>query len=117
MYGLKSSGKSFFRFFNILSITLRPISRYSVGSSWLCFWIGTGSTLISFSKYFSSYPLAETVAFNMIESSSGVTVISKGIQGPLSDLTGFGWKFVEKNKKIIFGKRKKNPQKRINNDY
>jgi Fanconi anemia group M protein len=41
----------------------------------------------------------------------------KGIQGPLSDLTGFGWKFVEKNKKIIFGKRKKSPQKRINDDY
>jgi len=41
----------------------------------------------------------------------------KGIQGPLSDLTGFGWKFVEKNKKIIFGKIKKSPQKRINDDY
>jgi len=39
------------------------------------------------------------------------------IQGPLSDLTGFGWKFVEKNKKIIFGKIKKSPQKRINDDY
>ena len=41
----------------------------------------------------------------------------KGIQGPLSDLTGFGWKFVEKNKKIIYGKIKKSPQKRINDDY
>ncbi len=41
----------------------------------------------------------------------------KGIQGPLSDLTGFGWKFVEKNQKILFGKKKKSPQKRINGKY
>jgi len=41
----------------------------------------------------------------------------KGNQGPLKDLTGFGPKFVEKNKKIIFGKNKKSPQKRINDDY
>ncbi|KKN13168.1 hypothetical protein LCGC14_1008960, partial [marine sediment metagenome] len=27
----------------------------------------------------------------------------KGIKGPLDQLTGFGWKFVEKNKVIIFG--------------
>ncbi|MHA1471551.1 MAG: ERCC4 domain-containing protein [Promethearchaeota archaeon] len=39
----------------------------------------------------------------------------KGIQGPLSDLTGFGWKFVEKNKEMLFGKLKeKSPvQKKI----
>ncbi len=41
----------------------------------------------------------------------------KGIQGPLGDLTGFGWKFVEKNKKIIFGKKKKGPQKKIIDEY
>lgn len=29
----------------------------------------------------------------------------KGINGPLSKLSGFGWKFVEKNKKILFGKK------------
>ncbi len=39
----------------------------------------------------------------------------KGIQGPLEDLTGFGWKFVEKNQKILFGKKKKSPQKKIIN--
>jgi len=38
----------------------------------------------------------------------------KGIQGPLDELTGFGWKFVEKNQKILFGKKKKSPQKKIN---
>jgi len=37
----------------------------------------------------------------------------KGIKGPLSELSGFGWKFVEKNKEMLFGKRKE-PQKRIN---
>jgi ERCC4-type nuclease len=39
----------------------------------------------------------------------------KGIQGPLSDLSGFGWKFVEKNKEMLFGKLKeKGPiQKKI----
>ncbi len=37
----------------------------------------------------------------------------KGIEGPLSELSGFGWKFVEKNKEMLFGK-KKDPQKRIN---
>ena len=41
----------------------------------------------------------------------------KGIQGPLADLTGFGWKFVQKNQKLLFGKRKKTPQKRINDNY
>lgn len=29
----------------------------------------------------------------------------KGIEGPLAELSGFGWKFVEKNKKILFGKK------------
>ena len=28
----------------------------------------------------------------------------KGIEGPLSDLSGFGWKFVKKNKPLLFGK-------------
>ncbi len=41
----------------------------------------------------------------------------KSIQGPLEDLTGFGWKFVEKNQKILFGKKKKSPQKKINDKY
>ena len=41
----------------------------------------------------------------------------KGIEGPLEELTGFGWKFVEKNQKILFGKKKKDPQKRINERY
>ncbi len=36
----------------------------------------------------------------------------KGIKGPLSELSGFGWKFVEKNKEMLFGKIK-DPQKRI----
>ena len=39
----------------------------------------------------------------------------KGIKGPLSDLTGFGWKFVEKNKEMLFGtlKQKGPVQKKI----
>ncbi|MHA2037343.1 MAG: ERCC4 domain-containing protein [Promethearchaeota archaeon] len=41
----------------------------------------------------------------------------KGIQGPLEDLTGFGWKFVEMNQKILFGKKEKSPQKKINDKY
>ncbi|MFX1365478.1 MAG: ERCC4 domain-containing protein [Promethearchaeota archaeon] len=41
----------------------------------------------------------------------------KGIRGPLEVLTGFGWKFVEKNQKLLFGKEKKSPQKRINDKY
>jgi Fanconi anemia group M protein len=41
----------------------------------------------------------------------------KGIQGELENLTGFGWKFVEKNQKILFGKKKKSPQKKINDEY
>jgi Fanconi anemia group M protein len=41
----------------------------------------------------------------------------KGIRGPLEDLTGFGWKFVKKNQKLLFGKRKKSPQKKINDRY
>jgi len=38
----------------------------------------------------------------------------KGIEGPLSELSGFGWKFVEKNKEMLFGKRK-DPQKKLMN--
>ncbi|MFW9942119.1 MAG: ERCC4 domain-containing protein [Candidatus Thorarchaeota archaeon] len=41
----------------------------------------------------------------------------KGIRGPLEELTGFGWKFVEKNQRLLFGKKKKDPQKRINEKY
>ncbi|MFW9827656.1 MAG: ERCC4 domain-containing protein [Candidatus Thorarchaeota archaeon] len=41
----------------------------------------------------------------------------KGIRGPLDNLTGFGWKFVKKNQKLLFGKRKKSPQKKINDQY
>ena len=41
----------------------------------------------------------------------------KGIKGPLEDLTGFGWKFVEKNQRLLFGKKKKSPQKKINDNY
>lgn len=42
----------------------------------------------------------------------------KGLNGPLSDLQGFGWKFVEKNKTVLFGgakpkEKKKDPQKTI----
>ncbi len=33
------------------------------------------------------------------------------------DNSGFGPKFVEKNQKILFGKKKKGPQKRINDEY
>jgi ERCC4-type nuclease len=29
----------------------------------------------------------------------------KGIQGPLEQLSGFGWKYVKKNKKILFGSK------------
>ena len=36
----------------------------------------------------------------------------KGIRGPLANLSGFGWKFVEKNQKILFGDVK-SPQKKI----
>ena len=41
----------------------------------------------------------------------------KGLEGPLAELTGFGWKFVEKNKRLLFGKKKKSPQKKINEMY
>ena len=42
---------------------------------------------------------------------------TKGIKGPLEDLTGFGPKFVEKNQRLLFGKKKISPQKRINDEY
>ena len=28
----------------------------------------------------------------------------KGIRGPLEELSGFGWKFIQKNKPLLFGK-------------
>ena len=41
----------------------------------------------------------------------------KGIKGPLENLTGFGPMFVEKNQKILFGKKKRSPQKKINDEF
>lgn len=41
----------------------------------------------------------------------------KGIIGPLENLTGFGPIFVEKNQKILFDKKRKSPQKKINEEY
>ncbi|TFG25969.1 MAG: hypothetical protein EU532_11020 [Promethearchaeota archaeon] len=38
----------------------------------------------------------------------------KGIEGPLKEINGIGWKFVHKNKEILFGKKMKSPQKKIN---
>jgi len=41
----------------------------------------------------------------------------KGIKGPLEDLTGFGPMFIEKNQKLLFSKKKRSPQKKINDEY
>ena len=37
----------------------------------------------------------------------------KGIQGPLSKIKGFNWKFIEKNKKLIYGKYLRYVQKKL----
>ena len=37
----------------------------------------------------------------------------KGIEGPLTKLSGYGWKFVKKNKEILFGIKETNPQKSL----
>ncbi len=37
----------------------------------------------------------------------------KGIRGPLEIMKGFNWKFIKKNKEILFGKTKKDPQKTL----
>jgi Fanconi anemia group M protein len=37
----------------------------------------------------------------------------KGIRGPLKDLGGFGWKFVENNKELLFGKKENRKQRKI----
>ncbi|MFX0031704.1 MAG: ERCC4 domain-containing protein [Candidatus Hermodarchaeota archaeon] len=37
----------------------------------------------------------------------------KGIEGPLSNLKGFSWKFIEKNKKLLFGKYHRSVQKKL----
>jgi len=37
----------------------------------------------------------------------------KGIEGPLTKLSGYGWKFVQKNKEILFGKKDTNPQRSL----
>ena len=41
----------------------------------------------------------------------------KGIDGPLKELRGFSWKFVQKNKEILFGKFKDKSQRRIDDTY
>ncbi|MFX0187802.1 MAG: ERCC4 domain-containing protein [Candidatus Hodarchaeota archaeon] len=37
----------------------------------------------------------------------------KGIKGPLEAIKGFNWKFIQKNKEILFGKIQRDPQKKI----
>lgn len=37
----------------------------------------------------------------------------KGIEGPLKELKGFGWKFIKKNKEILIGMTDTNGQKKI----
>ena len=37
----------------------------------------------------------------------------KDIIGPLKEINGIGWKFVHKNKEMLFGKNMKSPQKKI----
>jgi len=37
----------------------------------------------------------------------------KGIKGPLKEITGFGWKFVQKNKEVLFGANQPSSQKKI----
>ena len=55
--------------------------------------------------------------FNVVKAIKNTKIIytrtgnPKGIEGPLSNLKGYGWKFVQKNKEILFGV--KNPQRRL----
>ena len=37
----------------------------------------------------------------------------KGLRGPLEKITGFSWKFVEKNQELLFGKLEKTTQKKL----
>ncbi len=37
----------------------------------------------------------------------------KGIKGPLKELGGFSWKFVQNNKELLFGKIENKRQKKI----
>ena len=41
----------------------------------------------------------------------------KGIEGPLKELKGFSWKFVQKNKEILFGNVVDKSQRRIDDTY
>ena len=55
--------------------------------------------------------------FNVLKAIKNTRIIytragnPKGIEGPLTKLKGYGWKFVQKNKEILFDA--KNPQKRL----
>ena len=55
--------------------------------------------------------------FNVLKAIKNTRIIytrtgnPKGIEGPLTKLKGYGWKFVQKNKEILFDAR--NPQKRL----
>ncbi len=71
------------------------------------------STLID--KFKTPYEVFRAIKYTEISYTR--TGNPKGIKGPLEDLTGFGWKFVEKNQKLLFGKKKKSPQKKINEAY
>jgi len=62
-------------------------------------------------KFKTPYKVFE--AINKTEITYTRTGNPKGIKGPLEIIKGFGWIFIQKNKEILFGKDKKDSQKRI----
>ena len=58
--------------------------------------------------------------FNVIKAIKNTEIIytrtgnPKDIKGPLKEINGIGWKFVHKNREILFGKTVISPQKKIN---
>jgi len=58
--------------------------------------------------------------FNVIKAIKNTEIIytrtgnPKDIKGPLKEIIGIGWKFVHKNREILFGKTMISPQKKIN---
>ena len=63
--------------------------------------IGPKKTQALIDKFITPYEVFK--AIKQIAITFTRTGNPKGIEGPLTDLSGFGWKFVQKNQKILFG--------------
>lgn len=72
---------------------------------------GPKKAKILIDKFITPYNVFKAIKETKIKYTK--TGTPKAIEGPLENLSGFGWKFVQKNKELLFGPNEKEAQKKI----